>query len=110
MKSPNKNPNQSWTQMVAASRNESPAPVDVRYGVRAGLERMLRIPKTDELDWVDALINLFSPNLVKLGMGAALICMLTVTAITPTETEAIAEFEDPLVTLYPDQTEWSDWL
>ena len=67
-------------------------------------------PKTDELDWVDALINLFSPNLVKLGMGAALICMLTVTAITPTETEAIAEFEDPLVTLYPDQAEWSDWL
>ncbi|MDG2166854.1 MAG: hypothetical protein P8L44_02880 [Opitutales bacterium] len=40
MTSPNKNPNQSWTDMVAASRNESPVHVDVRSAVRAELESL----------------------------------------------------------------------
>ncbi len=40
MTSPNKNPNQSWTDMVAASRNESPVHVDVRSSVRAELESL----------------------------------------------------------------------
>lgn len=112
MTSPNNNPNRSWTDMVAASRKERPSPVDVRYLVRAELESLMRNPRAnDDLDWTSALVNLFSPGFVKLGVAAALVCMLVLTATTSfTEAEIDAEYNDPLVTLYSGEAEWSDWL
>lgn len=111
MKSPDKNPGLSWSRLVSASRKESPAPVDVRYGVRVELEKILRVPRKDEVDWVEVLINLFSPNLVKVGVAAALVSLLLVTAaVTPVEIEAVAESDDPLIILFSGEGEWSDWL
>jgi hypothetical protein len=98
--------------MVAASRQEIPAPVDVRYSVRAELESLLRNPRPlEELDWTSALVNLFSPGFVRLGVAAAFLCMLVLagnSSITITDTEF--ENDDPLVTLYSGEGEWSDWL
>lgn len=110
MKSPDKNPGPSWSRLVSASRKESPAPVDVRYRVRVELEKILRIPRKDEVDWVEALITLFSPNPVKAGVAAALVSLLLVTAVTPVDNEGALESEDPLITLFSGEGEWSDWL
>ncbi|MBC9868736.1 MAG: hypothetical protein F7B06_02790 [Opitutae bacterium] len=110
MKSPDNNPGPSWSRLVSASRKESPAPVDVRYRVRVELEKILRLPRKDEVDWVEALINLFSPNLVKVGVAAALVSLLLVTAVVPVENEGVLESEDPLITLLSGEGEWSDWL
>jgi hypothetical protein len=114
MISPNNKPNQTWTEMVAASREESPPPVDVRYSVRAALESLVRNPRPiEELDWSRALVKLFSPGFVRLGVAAAFLGMLVLagtTAMTPKEVDA--DYDDPLVTLYSDAAgaEWSDWL
>ena len=110
MKSPDNNPGLSWSRLVSASRKESPAPVDVRYRVRVELEKVLRLPRKDEVDWVEALINLFSPNLVKVGVAAALVSLLLVTAVIPVENEGVPDAEDPLITLFSGEGEWSDWL
>ncbi len=98
MKSPDNNPVPSWSRLVLASRKESPAPVDVRYRVRVELEKILRLPRKDEVGWVEALINLFSPNLVKVGVAAALVSLLLVTAVIPVENEGVLDSEDPLIT------------
>ena len=110
MKSSNNNPGPSWSRLVAASRKESPAPVDVRYRVRVELEKILSVPLKDEVDWVEALIHLFSPNLVKAGVAAALVSLLLVTAVVPVGNEAVAESDDPLITFFSGEGEWSDWL
>ncbi len=110
MKSPDNNPGPSWSRLVSASRKESPAPVDVRYRVRVELEKILRLPRKDEVDWVEALIKLFNPNLVKVGVAAALVSLLLVTAVIPVENEGVLESEDPLITLFSGEGEWSDWL
>ncbi|MDA0348500.1 MAG: hypothetical protein O3C20_13960 [Verrucomicrobia bacterium] len=102
----------SWTDMVAASRKEVPSPVDVRYGVRAQLERMLRkgrVFENQSTDWINALVSLFNPGIVKLGLAAAFVCMVAVEfSISTSEVET--ESEDPLVSLYSGEGEWSDWL
>ena len=98
--------------MVAASRQERPAPVDVRYAVRAELESWLRKPgRTEDLDWTRALVQLFRPAIVRLGVATAFVCMLILainTSISESETET--EYNDPLVTLYSGEATWSDWL
>lgn len=100
--------------MVAVSRKESPAPVNVRYCVRAELESMLRsgtVQDMRETDWINALVNLFNPSFVKVGVAAVFVCMLAndlSTTISNAESET--EIEDPLVTLYSGEGEWSDWL
>ena len=103
---------QNWTDMVAASRKEVPAAVDVRYGVRAELESMLKtgtVNGNQSTDWISALVNLFNPGIVKLGLAAAFVCMVAVEfSISTTNVEI--ESEDPLVTLYSGEGEWSDWL
>jgi len=103
--------------MVSASRNETPAPVDVRYSVRAELESLLRSGKAyedQEPDWSQALVKLFNPGFVKLGVAAAFVCMLALdmTIVTGGDAEAESDYDDPLVTLYSDEgeAEWSDWL
>jgi hypothetical protein len=112
MTSPNNNPNQNWTDMVAASRKEVPSPVDVRHGVRAELESMLRtgtVTRSQGTDWINALVSLFNPGIVKLGLAAAFICMLAVDfSISTSDVET--ESDDPLVSLYSGEGEWSDWL
>ena len=98
--------------MVAASRKEQPAPVDVRFAVRAELESWLRKSRIrEDLDWTGALVKLFKPGFVKLGVAAAFVCMLLLafnTSISETDTEV--EYSDPLVTLYSGEATWSDWL
>ena len=100
--------------MVAASRQENPAPVDVRYSVRAELESLLRNPRSpEELDWTSALVKLFSPGFVRVGVAAAFLCMLVLastTSMTTADIESVSD--DPLVTLYSSEGEWSDfdWL
>lgn len=100
--------------MVTASRKEAPAPVDVRAGVRVELENTLRSPKNrreQETDWTGALIGLFSPGFVKLGVAAAFACMLALDlATTLDNTESETNYNDPLVTLYSGEGEWSDLL
>lgn len=112
MTSPNNNPNKSWTEMVAASKQEQPAPVDVRYSVRAQLESLLRNPRSlDELDWTSALVKLFSPGFVRLGVVAAFLCMLVLAGTTSvTEADLDAEYADPLANAYSGDADWSDWL
>ncbi len=100
--------------MVAASRKEFPSPVDVRYGVRAELESMLRSETThveQETDWIQALVNLFNPGFVKIGVAAVFVCMLAIdVSTTLSSSEPEPEINDPLVTLYSGEGEWSDWL
>lgn len=116
MTSPNNNPNRSWTEMVAGSRREEPPSVDVRYAVRAQLERRLRngnILEAREPDWAGVLVRLFKPGFVKLGVAAAFVCMLVLagTIVLPNY-EAESQYGDPLVTLNAVEEEavWSDWL
>lgn len=98
--------------MVAAGRKEKPALVDVRFSVRSALERMPRMGMNNEdLDWIGALLNLFSSNFVKLSVAAAFLCMLAVDISTSlNDTEIQSENNDPLITLYSGEAEWSDWL
>lgn len=114
MTSPNKNPTKSWDDMVAASRKESPPSLDVRYGVRAELESILRSGTAQlerEIDWIHALISLFNPGFVKIGVAAVFVCMLAIdVSTTLSSSEPEPAINDPLVTLYSGEGEWSDWL
>ena len=110
MKSSNNSSGPSWSRLVAASRKESPVPVDVRHRVRVELEKILSVPRRDETDWVEALVNLFSPNLVKVGVAAAMISLLLVTTVIPLGNEGVSESDDPLITLLSGEGEWADWL
>jgi len=109
---------QSWTEMVSASRNESPATVDVRYAVRAELESLLRrgqVRKDVQADWTSDILRLFSPGFVKLGLAAAFVCMLVLAGTTSVlDSELDSDYADPLVTMNSVETEseseWSDWL
>ena len=100
--------------MVAASRKETPSPVDVRYSVRAELESLLRTDRVNEesdLDWTNALVRLFRPGFVKLGVGTAFACMLVLSGTSSaTEADLDADYADPLANAYSGDAEWSDWL
>lgn len=114
MTSPNKNPKKNWADMVAASRRESPSPVEVRYGVRAELESILRSGTAQlerETDWIHALVSLFNPGFVRIGVAAVFVCMLAIdVSTTVSSSEPEPAINDPLVTLYSGEGEWSDWL
>ena len=100
--------------MVAASRKERPSPVDVRYLVRAELESQLRsgsVGEDQEADWINALINLFNPGFVKLGVAAAFTCMLVLSGTPSAENVDLdPDYADPLANAYSGDAEWSDWL